>query len=65
VGGEVAADLIWLVHELRRSRQALIEILTRCQDAEENDAFAAAIRFQANEALGLYDVTADSPSPRP
>jgi hypothetical protein len=56
-GREVVADLVWLVHELRRSRRALVGILTRCLDADEGDAFAAAVRYQANEALGLYDVT--------
>jgi hypothetical protein len=64
-GGEVASDLVWLVHELRRTRQALTGILTRCQDAEEGDAFAAAIRYQANEALGLYDVTPEPPHDGP
>jgi hypothetical protein len=62
--GEVAADTAWLVHELRRSRQALMGILTRCQDADDGDAFAAAIRYAANEALGLYDVTDDAPHPK-
>jgi hypothetical protein len=54
-GDENAADVLWLVHELRKSREALVGILTRCQDAEEADAFATEIRYRANEALALYD----------
>lgn len=49
------ADVVWLVHELRKSREALVGILTRCQDAEEGDTFAAEVKYRANEALGLYD----------
>ena len=46
---------MWLVHELRRSREALVQILARCQDADEGDATAREIKYQANEALGLYE----------
>jgi hypothetical protein len=53
-GGEVTADVVWLVHELRRSRQALMGILTRCQDAEEADPLASEVKYLANEALDLY-----------
>lgn len=53
-GVEGDADVVRLVHELRRSREALVAILTRCQDAEDGDTFAAEIRYRANEALGLY-----------
>jgi hypothetical protein len=60
-GSDVAADTVWLIHELRRARQALIGILTRCQDADEGDALAAAIRCHANEALGLYDMERRQP----
>jgi hypothetical protein len=60
-GSEHAADVLWLVHELRKSREALIRILTRCQDAEETDAFAMEIRYRANEALALYDPTQEEP----
>ena len=54
---EAEADVMWLIHELRKSREALVGILTRCQDAEEGDGFAAEVRYRANEALGLYDPT--------
>ncbi|HVJ92979.1 MAG TPA: hypothetical protein VM580_24425 [Labilithrix sp.] len=53
-GGEAAPDIIWLVHELRRSRDALLRILARCQDADEADTIAGEIRFQVNEVLGIY-----------
>ena len=52
---ETEADVKWLVHELRRSRDALTQILARCQDADPSDATAQAIKFKANEALGVYE----------
>jgi hypothetical protein len=54
-GRETEADVLWLVHELRRSRETLLRILARCQDADEGDVTAREIKFQANETLGLYD----------
>lgn len=60
-GADDDGDVLWLVHELRRSREALVGILTRCQDAEEGDSFAAEIRYRANEALGMYDATRHDP----
>jgi hypothetical protein len=53
-GREIEADILWLVHELRRSRGALLQILARCQDAEDSDATAREISYQAIEALKLY-----------
>jgi hypothetical protein len=58
---ECFADVMWLVHELRLARDALILILSRCQDADEGDETARYVRSQAMEALGLYDrAAADS-----
>ncbi len=54
-GSDSEADILWLVHELRRSRGALVHILTRCQDAAESDALALDVKYRANEALGLYE----------
>jgi hypothetical protein len=48
-----AADVRWLVYELRRSREALLRILARCDD-ETGDA-AADIKFTANQVLELYE----------
>jgi hypothetical protein len=56
-GRETEADVLWLVHELRRSREVLVRILARCQDAEDTDAMARDVKYQANEALGIYDPT--------
>jgi hypothetical protein len=47
------ADVRWLIVELRRSREALVQILTRCQDATE--PLARELEFVANEVLGLYE----------
>jgi len=47
------SDVRWLIVELRRSREALVQILTRCQDA--SDPMAREIEFVANEVLGLYE----------
>jgi hypothetical protein len=51
-GGEVGADVQWLIRELRKHREALIQILTRCQD--EGGALAVEIQGRINESLGLY-----------
>lgn len=52
-----AADVRWLVAELRRARAALVEIVAIAQDMPEADKLAARIRFVANQALDLYEVT--------
>ncbi len=52
---DVAGDVQWLMHEVRRGREALVRILTRCQDAAEGDLLARDICFEVNEALGLYE----------
>jgi hypothetical protein len=53
-GPEIAADVRWLVHEVRRTRDALVHIMARCQDADEGDRLAEDVKFRANDALGLY-----------
>jgi hypothetical protein len=55
-GATSESDLRWLVHELRRSRDTLLYVLTRCQDADEGDEMANDIKYRINETLGLYDV---------
>jgi hypothetical protein len=52
--GESAADIAWLVHELRATREALVRIMARCQDADDSDETARAVHHLVNEALGLY-----------
>jgi hypothetical protein len=56
-GRETEADVVWLVHELRRSREVLLRILARCQDADDLDPILRDVKYEANEALGLYDPT--------
>ena len=51
---EAAGDILWLVHELRGARDALVRVLARCDDAEDSDAVAREVKYMANEALGLY-----------
>jgi hypothetical protein len=55
LGRDGEADVLWLVHEVRRSRAALLQILARCQDADDADATARAVKYEANAALELYD----------
>jgi hypothetical protein len=47
-------DVRWLVNELRRHREALIQVLTRCHDAVDEIPLARDLHHLANEALGLY-----------
>jgi hypothetical protein len=55
------ADIRWLIHELRQSREALVHILSRCQDESAGPPeLAAAVQFAANRALGLYSVGNDA-----
>jgi hypothetical protein len=50
-----AADILWLIHELRRAREALVLILARCQDADEGDTLATDVKYRANDVLELYE----------
>jgi len=52
LGGDT--DVRWLTQELRRSRELLMLILARSQDADAGDVLARDIAFLANEGLGLY-----------
>jgi hypothetical protein len=54
-GRESEADVIWLVYELRRHREALIRVVSRCQDANDSDELAMEIKQLAYEVLGLYE----------
>jgi len=55
-----AADLTWLLAELRTARGALNEILALAHDLDHGDGIGTSIRFAANRALGFYEA---SPSP--
>jgi len=56
VGGEhgCEADVRWLAFELRRAREALVRIVSRSQDADEDDQLARDVRHVAMDALALY-----------
>ena len=53
-----AADVKWLLAELRAARTALTEIVALAHDASDPDLIAQKIRFTGNGALGLYDPAA-------
>ena len=57
----VAADVRWLVAELRRARAALTEIIALAQDGESADA-AARIKLTAVRSLEFYEIGAASES---
>ncbi|HLK92541.1 MAG TPA: hypothetical protein VKZ18_21785 [Polyangia bacterium] len=61
-GHDCEEDVNWLTAEVRRSRDALLQIFARCQDAAESDALAAEVRHLANGSLGLYPVESDPKS---
>jgi hypothetical protein len=53
-GRESEAEVLWLVHELRRSRDALTRIVALCEDAGA-EPLALEVKHAANEVLGLYE----------
>jgi hypothetical protein len=57
-GTTQAADgeIRWLIYELRRTREALLHILSRSQDDSVGDGLGAEISFLANRALGVYEI---------
>jgi hypothetical protein len=55
LGRESEADVLWLVHELRRSRDALLRIVAICDD-QGTAQLAHEIKHTANEVLELYAV---------
>jgi hypothetical protein len=56
---ETAGDVLWLVAEVRKAREALLRILARCQDESDSNSAARDAKYEANEALGLYGVVAE------
>ena len=54
-GLENEADVLWLVHELRRSREVLVRIMALCDDAAPGDALALDVKYRVNDVLGLYE----------
>jgi hypothetical protein len=54
VDRQTAADILFLIMEVRRSREALTRILARCRDADAEDATARDVMHEANAVLELY-----------
>jgi hypothetical protein len=58
LGGEQGQDMHWLVNELRRSHQALLQILAVSQDLQLQTPSEASglsrIKFLANDVIGVY-----------
>lgn len=54
LSGEAQLDTQWLVAQLRRTRDALVKVMTAAQDGPSEDELLKRIRFEANEALGMY-----------
>ena len=55
--GESAQDFRWLVTEVRRAHQALLQILAASEDVDESSPALQRIKFLANDVLGLYPTT--------
>jgi hypothetical protein len=58
----VAADVRWLVSEVRRAREALTEIVALAQDGDPADV-GARVQMTAVRALEFYEISA-SPEPK-
>lgn len=54
-----AADVLWMLAELRRARAALTEVVSLAHDIDDASPIGSRIRFVANRALGLWDVGVD------
>jgi hypothetical protein len=54
LSGEHGQDLRWLVSEVRRSHQAMLQILAASDDVDESNPTLRRIKFLANDVLGLY-----------
>jgi hypothetical protein len=61
--GQSAADIRWLISELRKARAALTEVVSVAQDLDDSP-LTTRMRFVANDALGLYEVREEDPRER-
>lgn len=59
--GEAQDDVRWLVGELRRTRAALVKVMTAAQDGPADDELLKRVLFEAIEALGMYPRTRQDP----
>lgn len=57
-GGESGQDMHWLIGELRRSHQALLQILAASQDLDQHGSTEShgltRIKYLANDVIGVY-----------
>ena len=60
-GAQVASDIRWLVAELRRSRKALVEVVTLAQEPP-NEELVKQVGVVAGDALCLFEVHPVNPS---
>jgi hypothetical protein len=61
LSGEAQQDTEWMVGELRRTRGALVKVMTAAQDGPEDNELLKRILFEANEALGMYPRASQDP----
>ena len=54
---DTAKDIRWLAFQLRRARDALIEVLTLADGESLDPGEIARLRFVSNRALGMYAIT--------
>jgi len=52
--GEAGQDLRWLIHEVRRSHHALLQILAASADLADSEPALTRIKFLANDVLDVY-----------
>lgn len=53
-----AADVRFLLAELRAARAALTSVVALAHDAKDDDSIASRIRLTANRALGMHEARA-------
>jgi hypothetical protein len=58
--GESGQDIQWLIHQVRRSHHALLQILAASADLDEANPTLRRIKFLANDVLGMYPVVPES-----
>jgi DnaJ-class molecular chaperone len=52
--GEAGQDIQWLIHQVRRSHHALLQILAASADLDEAHPTLRRIKFLANDVLDVY-----------
>jgi len=57
--GEIGQDLHWLIAEVRRAHQALLQILAAGEDVDEAHPTLTRIKFLANAVLSMYPVRSE------